>query len=160
MQITMKAVFAEYMDGGVCISRCWRCLQITMMAVFADHEDGGARGPQPDTIQNNDSWPPQHSHLSRAHRAPCPPPAVFLASSSLSPPQYHTTHFTPMQYTLCSTLGLLPSCRGVLGFPNTSIGPLPFHKLKLNSTRGSTVSAGLQPPADQRAIAPTPGWSF
>ena len=34
MQITMMAVFAEYMDG-------WRCLQITMMAVFADHDDGG-----------------------------------------------------------------------------------------------------------------------
>ena len=109
LHITMLAVFADHDDGG--------CLQITMMAVFADHEDGGARGPQPDTIQNNDSWPPQHSHLSRAHRAPCPPPAVFLASSSLSPPQYHTTHFTPMQYTLCSTLGLLPSCRGDLVFP-------------------------------------------
>ena len=160
MQITMKAMFEEYMDGGVCRSWCWRCLQITMMAVFADHEDGGARGPQPDTIQNNDSWPPQHSHLSRAHRAPCPPPAVFLASSSLSPPPIseHTSYPNAV-HTMLDPRPFAFLSWG-LGLPNTSIGPLPFHKLKLNSTRGSTVSAGLQPPADQRAIAPTPGWSF
>ena len=39
----------------------------------------------------------------------------------------------------------------------TTTVPLTF---SINSTRGSTVSAGLQPPADQRAIAPTPGWSL
>ena len=130
------------------------------MAVFADHDDGGARGPQPDTIQNHDSWPPQHSHFSRAHRGTVPAACRFLGVLFfVAPPISYHTFYPNAVHTMLDPRPFAFLSWG-LGLPNTSIGPLPFHKLKLNSTRGSTVSAGLQPPADQRAIAPTPGWSF
>ena len=145
------AVFADHDDGGVCRSRCWRCLQTTMMAVLGVLNQTQFR-TMTLGLHNIHTY---HVHTGhRVRRLPfywhphlCGPPISY---HRFYPNAVHTM-LDPRPFAFLSW---------GLGLPNTSIGPLPFHKLKLNSTRGSTVSAGLQPPADQRAIAPTPGWSF
>ena len=142
----------------------------TWMAVFADHDDGAAvfawqcsrsstrHSSKTMTLGPNNilytllTCTPGTGHRARRlpfywHPLLCGPPISY---HRFYPNAVHTM-LDPRPFAFLSW---------GLGLPNTSIGPLPFHKLKLNSTRGSTVSAGLQPPADQRAIAPTPGWSF
>ena len=160
--------YADHNEGGVCRIHGWRCLHITMLAVFADHDDGGVcrsrrwRCSGSSTRHNSEQWLLASTTFTLIT---CTPGTVSAACRFLgvlffvAPPISYRTFYPNAVHTMLDPRPFAFLSWG-LGLPNTSIGPLPFHKLKLNSTRGSTVSAGLQPPADQRAIAPTPGWSF